>query len=177
MNRDTKLFEENDNGELMESDTLKTKKEEKEEDEKSNDEEEKEQKNDEEKTESESSNETTELEQPQQTNSNLKTIEIKGKKFREDEQEGNILKLEVNERILMTKEGSEDFTGPDGKPNKIFHVRVVGDKEAKRMFGTTILNQVLGLKENGSLFVLERLADKPSSKGSPLQVYKTYSPV
>jgi len=97
--------------------------------------------------------------------------EKKEKKWVEDEHESEIVKLQVGESI----EGLLTDKYPSTKwKAQIYKIKVKDDELPKVIVGTTILDKMMMNKEIGELVKIERLADGKSTKGQPLQNWKTY---
>lgn len=84
-----------------------------------------------------------------------------------------VIKLQVGESIeglLLDKYPSVKW-----KPHMIFKIQVKDDEIPKIIVGTTILDKMMKNKEISEVVKIERLADGvDSSKGNPLQNWKTY---
>lgn len=94
-------------------------------------------------------------------------------KWEEDEYEDDaeVLKLKVGESIeglLIDKYESSKYEAG------IYKIKVKDEEIPKIIIGTTILDKMMKNKEIGELVKIERLFDKPSSKGKPIQQWKTF---
>jgi len=57
---------------------------------------------------------------------------------------------------------------------RIYKIQGEGDKVSV-VLGTTMLDRLMIKKIVGDKVKIQRLADRPTDKGNPLQIYKTYS--
>lgn len=99
--------------------------------------------------------------------------EKKTKKWIEDEyvDDAEVVKLQVGEGI----EGLLIDKYPSSKYNaQIYKIQVKGDELQKILVGTTILDKMMKNKVVGDPVRIERLEDGKSTKGKPLQNWKTY---
>jgi hypothetical protein len=86
-----------------------------------------------------------------------------------------------NEEVIKLKPG-ETIMGElidvmESKKWEGLHIyKIERDNEKTAVIlGTTMLNRLLKNKKIGDFIKIERCEDQPTTKGSPLQVYKTYS--
>ena len=99
----------------------------------------------------------------------------KKQKWVEDEMvfddDGEVVKLQVGESIeglLVDKKPSVKYS------TQIYKIKVKDDDIPKVILGTTILDRLMAGKEVGKPVRIERLADGSTTKGKPLQNWKTY---
>jgi len=95
--------------------------------------------------------------------------------WEEDEYENDaeVIKLQVGESI----EGLLIDKYPSAKYNTyVYKIKTLDDEIPKILLGTTILDKKMANKEIGDQVKIERLPDVPSSKGKPVQQWKTYHP-
>lgn len=86
-----------------------------------------------------------------------------------------------NEEVIKLKPG-ESLMGEfvdvmESKKWEGLHIYKIEKEDGKIavILGTTMLNRLLKNKKIGDYIKIERCEDQPTTKGSPLQVYKTYS--
>ena len=99
--------------------------------------------------------------------------ETEASEWIEDEyvDDAEVIKLQVGENIeglLVDKYPSKKYEV------QIYKIKVKDDDLAKIVLGTTILDKMMKNKEVGEPVKIERLEDKPSEKGNPIQNWKTY---
>ncbi len=93
--------------------------------------------------------------------------------WEEDEfdDEAEVIKLQVGDSIeglLVDKYPSTKYDV------HIYKIKVKDDDLPKIVLGTTIIDKMMKNKEVGEPVKIERLEDKPSEKGKPIQQWKTY---
>jgi len=93
--------------------------------------------------------------------------------WEEDEyvDDAEVIKLQVGESIeglLVDKYPSSKYEV------QIYKIKVKGDELPKIVMGTTILDKMMKNKAIGEPVKIERLDDKPSEKGNPIQNWKTF---
>ena len=101
------------------------------------------------------------------------TAEKKEKRWVEDEYDtdAEVIKLQVGEGVeglLLDKYPSSKWKA------QIYKIQVKDDDIPKIVVGTTILDKMMKNKELNEPVRIERLEDKPSQKGNPVQHWKTY---
>jgi len=97
--------------------------------------------------------------------------EAEADEWEPDEYDAEVVKLQVGESI----EGLLTDKYPSTKYEvQIYKIKVKDDDLSKIVMGTTILDKMMKNKEVGEPVKIERLEDKPSEKGNPIQNWKTY---
>ena len=89
----------------------------------------------------------------------------------EYEDDAEVIKIQVGESIeglLIDKYSSKKWN------TNIYKIKVKNDEKPKVLLGTTILDKMMANKEINEEVKIERLEDKPSDKGNPIQQWKTY---
>ena len=99
--------------------------------------------------------------------------EAEANEWEQDEymDDAEVIKLQVGESIeglLVDKYPSKKYDV------QIYKIKVKDDDLSKIVLGTTILDKMMKNKEVGEPVKIERLEDKPSDKGNPIQNWKTY---
>jgi hypothetical protein len=90
-----------------------------------------------------------------------------------DDENSEVIKLQVDEYI----EGKlvDIVPSTTWKGRNIYKVKEKDRDTIKVLLGTTILDRQMSTKSVGDYVKIERLMDKPTDKGNPLQQYRTYS--
>jgi len=91
----------------------------------------------------------------------------------ENDENAEVRKLQVGENV----EGELIDIRPSKKwPSRnIYKFRELRGEHVDVIVGTTMLDRLLKKKAVGDKIRIQRLADQPSDKGNPLQVYKTFT--
>jgi len=90
-----------------------------------------------------------------------------------DDENSEVIKLQPGESV----EGflNEIVPSVKWKGRNIYKIQEKNNDIIKVVLGTTQLDRQMSTKSIGDLVRIKRMADKPTDKGNPLQMYKTYS--
>jgi hypothetical protein len=89
-----------------------------------------------------------------------------------DDENSEVLKLQVSESI--SGKIIDIIASTSWKGRSIYKIDD-GTDVTKVLLGTTVLDRLMSNKNIGDWVKIERILDKPTDKGNPLQQYKTYS--
>jgi len=90
-----------------------------------------------------------------------------------DDENSEVIKLQVNESIegkLVDVVASTSWKG-----RSIYKIKEKDRDTIKVLLGTTMLDRQMSTKNVGNYVKIERLMDRPTDKGNPLQQYRTFS--
>jgi len=85
------------------------------------------------------------------------------------------LKIQENNPLNGLLWDIRQYEKMDGKTQNVYVFKVKDDPVLKLVYGTTMLDRQMSKHKVGDLVRIERLPDKPTNKGNPMQEYKTYS--